>query len=85
VRKSFLRAVKSVSTLTGLRPYDLRHSFGTRVFLTSGSLHAAGELLQHADKRTTKRYTLAAVNPVLTAALGTWQTGQKNGTKAGES
>jgi integrase len=75
VRTSFLRAAKKVCTLPGLRPYDLRHSFGTAVFLASGSLHAAGELLRHADKRTTRRYTLAAVNPVLTAALGTWSGG----------
>jgi len=85
VRASFNRAVKKVCTLTGLRPYDLRHSFGSRVFLTTGNLNATGDLLVHADKRTTRRYTLAAANPVLTAALGQWRVGQPNGTKEGSA
>lgn len=70
VLKSFKRAAQAVGLRpAGVRVKDLRHSFGSRVFLSSGNLRAVGELLQHQDDRTTRRYTLAAVNPVLTAAL----------------
>jgi integrase len=70
VMKSFKRAAAKVGLPPTVRVYDLRHSFGSRVFIASGgNLHAVGALLQHHDDRTTRRYTLAAVNPVLTAAL----------------
>jgi integrase len=72
MRKSWLRAAAAAGLPPGTRPYDLRHSYGTAVFLASGSLEATGALLQHADARTTRRYALAAVHPVLTAALGRW-------------
>jgi integrase len=82
VRQSFIRATRNISPAGGLRPYDLRHSFGTQVFLSTGSLHAVGELLRHADKRTSRRYTLAAVDPVLRSALAAWP-GQASGPKDG--
>jgi integrase/recombinase XerC len=69
VSKSFKIAAKKVGLPPSVRVYDLRHSFGSRVFLSSGNLAAVGELLQHQDPRTTRRYLLAAVNPVLTAAI----------------
>ena len=45
-----------------LRPYDLRHAFGTEVYRATGDQRAAQALLQHADIRTTRRYTEGAVD-----------------------
>lgn len=50
------------------RPYDLRHTFGTFVFRMTGDLHATQEMMRHADQKTTKRYTRAAVPAHLRAA-----------------
>ena len=41
-----------------LSSYDCRHTFGTEVTRITGTREAAKELLQHADVRTTERYTL---------------------------
>jgi integrase len=46
-------------------PYDLRHSFLTEVQLATGNIHATQRMATHADPRTTRRYTLAAVAPEL--------------------
>lgn len=67
--KTFKRAAKGVGLPPGVRVKDLRHSFGSRIYLSSGNLRVVSELLQHRDERTSRRYALAAVNPVLTAAL----------------
>ena len=56
--------------LTGLRPYDLRHSFGTAVYAATGDLRATQQLLGHASRTTTDRYTLAAVPERLQLAVG---------------
>jgi len=50
-------------------PYDLRHSFGTRIFLKTGNLKAAKDLLGHSSLRMTERYTLAAVPQQKIAAV----------------
>jgi integrase len=65
---TFLRACRKLG-LHGLRPYDLRHSFGTRLYQASGDLHATGLLLGHLSQATTQRYTRAAVDPRLVAAI----------------
>jgi len=44
-----------------VRPYDLRHSFGTAIYQATGDLQAARKLLGHSSLRVTERYTLAAV------------------------
>lgn len=45
-----------------VRPYDLRHSFGTAALIASGGdLRGVQHLLQHASTRQTERYTVAAV------------------------
>lgn len=67
VRRAFRRAVALVQAehpswrLEGVRPYDLRHAFGTAVFRATGDLHVTGGLLGHADARTTRRYASGAV------------------------
>lgn len=53
----------------GTVPYDLRHSFGTRIYLKTGNLKAAKDLLGHSSFRMTERYTLAAVPPHKIAAV----------------
>lgn len=45
----------------GTVPYDLRHSFGTAIYLKTGDLKATKALLGHSSLRMTERYTLAAV------------------------
>ena len=59
MRASFLRACAHLG-LVGVRPYDLRHSFGTAAYQATGDIAAVANLLTHADVRTTKRYTLGA-------------------------
>ncbi len=66
---SFQRACAKLD-LKGLRPYDLRHSFGTAVYAATGDLRATQQLLGHASRTTTDRYTLAAVPGRLKVAVG---------------
>ena len=67
--RSFQRACAKLG-LAGLRPYDLRHSFGTAVYAATGDLRATQKLLGHASRATTDRYTLAAVPERLQLAVG---------------
>ena len=67
--KSFQRACGKLG-LSGLWPYDFRHSFGTAVYAATGDLHATQRLLGHASRVTTDRYTLAAVPGRLKVAVG---------------
>ena len=69
VWKSFQRACAKLG-LSGLRPYDFRHSFGTAVYAATGDLRATQTLLGHASRVTTDRYTLAAVPGRLRVAVG---------------
>jgi integrase len=55
--------------LLDVTPYQLRHSFGTLVAGTTGDERAVQTLLQHADVRTTHRYTEATADPRAAAAL----------------
>ena len=48
-----------------VKPYDLRHSWGTAIVAATGSLEAAKDLLSHRSTRTTRRYTLAAADELL--------------------
>lgn len=68
IRKSFLLAARKVG-VSGIRPYDLRHSFGTVVYRATQSREAVRELLSHGTLKTTERYTLDAVDDVVTAQL----------------
>jgi integrase len=52
-----------------IRLYDLRHSFGTAAYLATGDIRAVQALLDHCDPTLTARYTLAAVDPRMRAAL----------------
>lgn len=61
----------------GPRPYDLRHSHLTQVYLASGDIHATQLLAMHADAKMTHRYTLAAVDPRLQAVVRLLDASQK--------
>jgi integrase len=58
----FQRAARAAG-YTGLRPYDLRHSYGTAVFRSTGDLAATQGMLRQRSGVTTLRYVAAAVAP----------------------
>jgi integrase len=69
MRHSFLRAWRKANVrreqqgrplLPPVRPYDVRHTFGTAVVMATGDERAAQLLLDHSDVRTTRRYTRRA-------------------------
>jgi len=51
-----------------LRAYDLRHSFGSALYLATGDIHATAELMLHASLDMTRRYTLSAASARATMA-----------------
>lgn len=57
-----------------LRIYDLRHSFATAVLRATPNLDTLQLLLGHKHKKTTRRYGLAAVAPMLRAAVDAFTT-----------
>ncbi len=73
LRKLFRAACAKVPALKAiadrLTPYDLRHSFGTEVYRSSGDIRATQVLMGHSTPSLTHRYTLAAVDSRLTDAL----------------
>lgn len=65
---SFQRACEHVGVTA--RPYDLRHSFGTTIYETSGDIRATQLMLAHASSTTTARYTLGAEAKRLRTVVG---------------
>ena len=61
--RMFHTAVKKagLAHLEPLRPYDLRHTFGTEAYRHTGDIKATSEALGHKNLKTTSRYTGAAV------------------------
>lgn len=55
--------------LKGVRPYDLRHSFGTAIYAASGNIRATQILMGHAKADMTHRYTLGADDEQVEKAL----------------
>lgn len=69
MRKSFARACAKLN-LTGLRPYDCRHSFATEILeKTGGNIGATQLAMRHKDPRTTLRYAKGAIDPVRFATI----------------
>jgi integrase len=60
--KLFQRACKRLG-LTGLRPYDFRHSMLSVVYSETRDLRVTGRFGGHRAERTTRRYTISAVAP----------------------
>lgn len=56
--------------IMGVRPYDLRHAFGTSVYLATGDIRATQILMGHSSEKLTHRYTLGAVDARLALAVG---------------
>lgn len=63
-----LRQTDPLADLSDLKPYDLRHCFGALIYQLTGSDDVAGDMLDHQQKKTTRRYRLAAVPAHLQAA-----------------
>lgn len=63
-----LRKIDPTVDLSDMVPYDLRHSYGSLIFQLTGSDAVTGELLDHKNPVTTRRYRLAAVPAHLVAA-----------------
>lgn len=68
VRQCWLRACRALKITPAPRPYDLRHSFGTRAYLAVGP-RTAQLLMGHSTPALTERYARAAVDPHLQAAV----------------
>lgn len=79
-RRLFARAVRHVEQELqkgdptfrmprGIKPYDLRHSFGTEMLRRTKSLETVAELLDHSGTRMTRRYALGAIPDVLKDAV----------------
>ncbi len=60
VRRAFVRAAARLG-IHGVRPYDLRHSYGTALYSVAGDTRLVKDVLGHSDTRMTERYTLGHV------------------------
>lgn len=74
LHKAFRRACDAVQEQTGIdlsdaTPYDLRHSWGARLYRAMGDERAVQKFLQHARIETTHRYTLGGVDARLQAVI----------------
>lgn len=69
LRKSWLRACQEADQ-PPIRPYDLRHSFASRLLDVTQDLKATQLLLNHASSSTTQRYAQRAIPAWLAAAAG---------------
>ena len=71
VWKSWRRACQAAGLTTTPRPYDLRHSFGTQMYVATGDTKAVSELMMHAPgSAVVHRYTMGGVAPRLRLAVG---------------
>ena len=65
VRRAFNRAVDQLG-LRGVRPYGLRHSYGTALYRVAGDTRLVKDMLGHSDTRMTERYMLGHVRAATT-------------------
>lgn len=91
VRRIFLNAVRKVEQeirkerrdptfrFPKIRPYDLRHSFGTEMLRRTKNLQTVAELMDHSDPRMSKRYSLGAIPEMLQAATSAFEAGTTKG------
>lgn len=71
-RRAIREACAAAKIVPPLRPYDLRHFFGTELYRRSGDVRAVQILMGHSTPALTHRYTLGAVEPRVEAAVKTW-------------
>lgn len=69
LRRVWRRACAAAGKAAGSTPYDLRHSFGTEVYSRSGDIRATQLLMGHSTPQLTHRYTVAAEDPRVRAAV----------------
>lgn len=93
VRRIFLAAVRAVEQamrterqdptfrLPAIRPYDLRHSFGTEMLRRTKNLETVAELLDHSSTTMTRRYALGAMPDVLRDAATAFEAGTTQGAR----
>jgi integrase len=62
-------AVTAAGVKTATRVYDLRHSFGTAVYRSTGDVRVTKDLLGHSTIAMTERYTLSAIPERQRAAI----------------
>ena len=56
-----------------IRPYDLRHSYGTALYSVAGDTRLVKEVLGHSDTRMTERYTLGHVPEAMRLATSRFE------------
>ena len=72
VRRAFIRAAARIG-IHGVRPYDLRHSYGTALYRVAGDTRLVKEVLGHSDVRMTERYTLGHVPEAMRVATSRFE------------
>lgn len=83
VHRAFRLALARLG-ITGIRPYDLRHSYGTAMYQVTGDTRIVKELLGHSTAAMTERYTLGHVPAYMQIAAARFQK-LSNGTESSES
>ena len=68
VRRAFVRAAARIG-IHGVRPYDLRHSYGTALYRVAGDTRLVKDVLGHSDTSMTERWACPGFMDRLT--LGT--------------
>ena len=56
-----------------MRPYDLRHSYGTALYRAAGDTRLVKDVLGHSDSRMTERYSLGHVPEAMRAATAVFE------------
>ena len=57
----------------GVRPYDLRHSYGTALYRAAGDTRLVKDVLGHSDTRMTEQYTLGHVPEAMRMATSRFE------------
>ena len=72
VHRAFVRAAERIG-IRGVRPYDLRHSYGTALYRAAGDTRLVKDVLGHSDTRMTERYTLGHVPEAMRVATARFE------------
>lgn len=72
LRRAFIRAAARIG-IHGVRPYDLRHSYGPAQYRVAGDTRLVKEVLRHSDTRMTERYTLGHVPEAMRLATSRFE------------
>lgn len=72
VHRAFRLALGKLG-MQGIRPYDLRHSYGTAMYQVTGDTRIVKELLGHSTTVMTERYTLGHVPVYMQVAATRFQ------------